>query len=282
MKDPTPLADSVNDLARTNPGRYATTLAQLANETPEERAAFVVREREIHLAELAEQETLRHRYRRARYEDARPAEYAGSTLGRLLPQQDPGGRGRGWLASDAKNALIMGPSGHGKSDLAYAIGNAAVDTGLWVECWSVLELVQALAPLPTHARYDEARSRRQENIFDWAKTCDLLILDDLGPEEPGGFVAERWRAQLLDILTARDGDPRRRTIVTVNGGTTADQPDDDAKARVRRDAAAMIANRYSARVATRLQRGCIGIWVEGECLRKAAAWDPFVIKGGLS
>lgn len=29
------------------------------------------------------------------------------------------------------------------------------------------------------------------------------------------------------------------------------------------------------RAATRLQRECLGIWVEGECLRKAAAWDPF-------
>jgi hypothetical protein len=103
----------------------------------------------------------------------------------------------------------------------------------------------------------------------------VLILDDLGPEEAGGFVAERWRAQLLDILTARDGEGRCRTVVTVNGGTTADQPTEDAKAQVRRDAAAMIASRYSARVATRLQRECLGIWVEGECLRKATTWDPF-------
>lgn len=279
MKDPTTLADGIDAFAATSGNKLSAAFARVAEETPEQRAEAYARDCAEALAQDAD---TRARNRRARYEESRPAEYADATLEALLPQQDPGGRGRGWLTSDAKNALIMGPSGHGKTQLAYAIGNTACDAGRWVEAWAVLELLQVLAPLPTHARSDETRSRRQENALDWAKTCDLLILDDLGPEEPSGFVAERWRAQLLDILTVRDGDPRCRTVVTVNGGTTADQPDDDGKARVRREAAATIANRYSARVATRLQRGCLGIWVEGDCLRKAAAWDPFVIEGGRS
>jgi hypothetical protein len=272
MTGPTPLADLARAVTATDGGKLTAALARVAGETPAQRAA--ARHRDDAQA-LAEQAAVRLENRRARYTESRPTEYADASLTRLLPQQDPDGRGRGWLASTAKNTLIMGPSGHGKSDLAYAIGNAAIDAGHWVEAWSVLELVQTLAPLPAHARRDEVRSRRQENALDWAKTCDLLILDDLGPEEAGGFVAERWRAQLLDILTARDGDTRCRTVVTVNGGTTADQPTEDAKARVRREAAATIAARYSARAATRLQRECLGIWVEGECLRKAATWDPF-------
>lgn len=262
----------IGDLFSDSAGKLAAARARVAAETPAEAEA--ARRRDDAEA-LAEQAVVRNQNRRARYVESRPTEYADASLDRLLPQQDPGGRGRGWLTSTAKNALIMGPSGHGKTSLAYAIGNAAVESGLWVEAWSVLELVQTLAPLPAHARGDENRSRRQENTLDWAKTCDLLILDDLGPEEAGGFVAERWRAQLLDILTARDGAPRCRTIVTVNGGTTADQPTDEAKAQVRRDAAATIAARYSARAATRLQRECLGVWVEGECLRKSATWDPF-------
>ncbi|MBA9003684.1 ATP-binding protein [Thermomonospora cellulosilytica] len=269
MTDPTPLADAVRALDLGSP--LAAALARVADETPEQRAAAYLAD---HREALAEQATARARYRRARYEDARPPEYAHADLTRLHPQQDPGGRGTGWLRSNAKNALLMGPSGHGKTHLAYAIANAAVQAGLWVEAWSVLELVQTLAPLPRHARDDEVRSRRQENTLDWAKTCDLLILDDLGAEEATGYAADRWRAQLLDILTARDGHPRRRTIVTVNGGATAGLAPEQA-AQVRRDAAAMIAARYSARVATRLQRGCLGIWVEGECLRKAQVWDPF-------
>lgn len=275
MNEPTNVADTTRAYAATTSGKIAERLARLRGETSEERQAFYESERRAHFAELAEMAATRNRYRRNRYEDARPADYATAELTQLHPQQDPGGRGTGFLRSEAKNALIIGPSGHGKSHLAYAIGNAAVDHGLWVEAWSVLELVQVLAPLPKHARGDEERSRRQENTLEWAKVCDLLILDDLGPEEATGFTAERWRAQLLDILTARDGDPKRRTVVTLNGGTTADQPTDEAKAKVRKDAAALVANRYTARVATRLQRDCLGIWVEGECLRKAATWDPF-------
>lgn len=278
MTDPTSIADGVDAVTAPDRDKIASALARVAGETPEQRAAALRRD---HAESLAEQAAIRAQNRRARYEDARAADYADADLTRLLPQQDPGGRGSGWLRSRAKNALIMGPSGHGKTNLAYAIGNAASRQGLWVEAWSVLELLQTLAPLPAHARNDEVRSRRQENALEWAKTCDLLILDDLGPEEAGGFVAERWRAQLLDILTARDGQSSRRTIVSVNGGTTADQVGDEAKARVRREAAATIATRYSARAATRLQRECLGIWVEGECLRKSATWDPFA-EGGAS
>lgn len=268
MTEPTPIGELLAD----HSPRLAAAMEAIADETPEQRAAALAAD---HAEALAEQAAERTRYRRARYTEARPADYAHADLARLHPQQDTGARGTRWLGSSSKNALLMGPSGHGKTHLAYAITNAAAQHGLWVEAWSVLELVQALAPLPTHARRDEVRSRRQEVALDSAKECDLLLLDDLGAEEGGGFVAERWRAQLLDILTARDTHPRRRTIVTVNGGTTSDQPTAEGKARVRREAAAMIAHRYSARVATRLQRECIGIWVEGECLRKAATWDPF-------
>lgn len=272
MTDPAPVGEEVRALSLIKTVKFNEALAALADETPEQAVAAIARDR---AEAYAEQDAQRAQYRRARYEDARPPEYATAELAELLPQQDPGGRGLGWLGSDAKNALLTGPSGHGKTHLAYAIGNAALERGLWVEAWSVLELVQALAPLPAHARYDEVRSQRQENTLKWAKTCELLILDDLGAEEGTGFVAERWRAQLLDILTARDGAKGRRTIVTINGGVTADQPTDEGKAQVRRMAAAQIAERYSARAATRLQRECIGIWVEGECLRKAATWDPF-------
>jgi DNA replication protein DnaC len=271
--DLAPISGDINQiLATADRARYSAALGRVADETAEERHAAYARD---HAEALADQATARALYRRTRYEEARPADYATASLDDLLEQQDPGGRGRGWLGSSAKNGLIMGPSGHGKTYLAYGIGNAAVAAGAWVEAWSVLELVQALAPLPVHARYDEIRSRRQENILDWAKTCDLLLLDDLGPEEATGYVAERWRAQLLDILTARDGGPERRTIVTVNGAATAEQQTDEGKAQVRREAAGFIATRYSARAATRLRRECLGIWVEGECLRKTATWDPF-------
>jgi len=275
---PSSLADELR--AVTADGSIPTTplaaaFARLRNETPEERQARSDRECAAYKAELKEMAATRDRYRRARYEEARPHEFADVTLDGLLPQQNPDGKGMGWLTSGAKVGLFFGPSGHGKSHLAYAIGNAAIAAGQWVEAWSVAELRRALAPLPTHARYDEIRSTRQERTLDWAKDCDLLILDDLGAEEADTYAAERWRATLLEILSARDTNPKCRTIVTANAGTTADQPTDDAKNAVKIAAANSIASRYDTRVATRLRKDSIGIWVEGDCLRRPATWNPF-------
>lgn len=255
--------------------RQALNVRVSAEQVAEATAQFAEDNADIDAESYRASQEARARNRRSRYEDSRPVEYATASLADLLPQQDPEGKGRGWLASGAKIGLLIGPSGHGKTNLAYAIGNAACDAGLWVESWSVAELVQALSPLPVHARRDEIRSIRQENILHWVKECDLLILDDLGSEEAGGFVADRWRSQLLDILTARDGAPGRRTIVTANGGTTEDQATDELKMAVKVAAANSIADRYDARISTRLRRDMLGVWVEGECLRKIASWNPF-------
>lgn len=250
-------------------------LAEIRERAYARTAAFAAEVAHLDDAAAHMWEEIRLTCRRNRYAQGRPSEYAESSLGRLLPQQNPGGKGSGWLDSGAKIGLLSGPSGHGKTDLSYAIGNEAIERGIWVEAWSVVELVQVLAPLPVHARKDEVRSARQENVFDAAKECELLILDDLGAEEGGGFVAERWRSQLLDLLTARDTNRDRRTIVTLNGGSTLDQPDEAAKTAVKTATFNRLAEHYDTRVATRLRRDMVGIWVEGECLRKISTWNPF-------
>ena len=270
--DMTPLADAVAEFRDGAPRPLREALERVAHESPEEAAAALAAADREALEQAARN---RAAYRRGRYEDARPKVYTFACYDHLLPQQDPDGRGRGWLASGHKNALIVGPSGHGKTHLAYAIGNEAVAAGLWVEAWSVSELFQALAPLPTHARFDEVRSRRQETTWDAIRECDLLILDDLGAETSSGYVADRNTEQLKDILDARDTDPGRRTVITLNGDKTTHLPDEKQRKQVKSAAAAQIANRYGARIATRIQNDMVGIWVEGEGFRQAATWDPF-------
>lgn len=280
---PPSLADAVAEFQKTAGGPLAAAMARVANESPEETAAAIAADDAEALRVAAAE---RAEYRRSRYEEARPKVYSFATFDSLTPQQDPEGRGRRWLASDHKNALLVGPSGHGKTFLAYTIGNHAVREGTWVEAWPVSELFQALAPLPVHARADESRSRRQENIADSVRDCELLILDDLGAESGSGYVADRNVQTLTDILTARDVNPRCRTIVTLNGDRTAHLADDqpgitggktraDKVKEIKLAAANSIAARYGARVATRLQNDMVGIWVEGECFRRAAEWDPF-------
>jgi len=276
------LGDRLREIAGSapKPGGMKTVL------TPEERAAraarlaageaaFAADAADLDAESYERGKEVQRTYRRKRYEAARPAAFAESSFDRLLPQQDAGGTGRGWLDSPARILLPSGPSGHGKSDLAFAIGNEAIGRGMWVEAWSAAELVQMLKPLPKHARNDERRTARQEDAMWSAKECDLLILDDLGGETSGGYVAEDWRSQLLEILSARDGHPHRRTIVTFNGGTTADQPDEAAKKLVKLTAFRWLESQYDSRVATRLRNQMVGIWVEGECLRKVSDWSPF-------
>ncbi|MFG2001737.1 ATP-binding protein [Spirillospora sp. NPDC048911] len=270
--DMTPLSETVDGYRASAPAALQQALERVAHETPEQAAEALAKADAEALREAAQE---RATYRRRRYEDARPKAYAFACYDHLLPQQDPGGRGRGWLASGHKNALLVGPSGHGKTHLAYTIGNDAVARGLWVEAWSVSELLQALSPLPTHARFDEARSRRQELIGDAVKECELLILDDLGVEVGSGYVADRNIETLSDVLTARDSNPDCRTVITLNGPPTADLPAEEERQRVKAEAANSIANRYGARLATRLQNDMVGIWIEGECFRRPATWNPF-------
>lgn len=268
----TPLADAVAGYRRQAGGPLAAAIARVADETPEAAAAALARDDAEALRNAAEQ---RAALRRRRYEDTRPKAYTWASYDNLIAQQDPEGRGTRWLQSGHKIAMLVGPSGHGKTHLAYAIGNDAVNRGLWVEAWPVLELLQTLAPLPVHARFDEVRSRRQETTLDAVKACDLLILDDLGVETGSGYVADRNIEQLTDILTARDTDPNCRTIITLNGGKTAHLATEAEQSKVRAEAMKGISTRYGARIETRLQADMVGIWVEGECFRQASTWDPF-------
>jgi DNA replication protein DnaC len=226
--------------------------------TPEQRAEYWAR---IDADDLTRQAETKARYRRARYIENRPPTFNDAGYDGLLPQQNPDRRTSLWLDRGHKNALIMGPSGHGKSWAAYAIANDAADRGLWVEAWYVPELLDALGAPDTHARRDETRSSRRANLWDALHRCDLLVWDDLGAETPTGFRATEWAGQVTAILNHRDTNPAARNIVIANADTRAD--------------ATLGLERYGARVITRLQNDCVGIWVEGECLRRQAVWDPF-------
>ncbi|RJL22041.1 ATP-binding protein [Bailinhaonella thermotolerans] len=242
-------------LAGLPPGRRQKIIAGAASPELEEEFAA------LDAAALAEAARDRAVYRRRRYEnEMRPPAYADASTRNLLKQQDPGGRLSGWLGSPHRNLLVMGPSGHGKSHAAYAITNAAIDAGLWVEAWYVPDLVAALSPPEAHERRDPDRAAQRERRMERVQECDLLLLDDLGREPATPHIHERWRSQLTTILTHREG-ARLRTIVTANAEERA--------------TGTRVLEPYGAPVITRLRGDCIGAWIEGDCLRVEAAWNPF-------
>ncbi len=248
MTAPRPLGEALGQLAAAMP----SVARQLARSTPsgELDEIYAAADR----AALAQQEQQRREIRNAAYVRQRPPEYSAIDYAALREQQNPRGQVSGWLASGDSTLLLMGPSWHGKTAAAYAIGNDAISSGMWVEAWFVPTLAELVGPTPRHLWDDTAHAAAVADTTDRAARCDLLILDDLGREDSREGLLERWRAQLLIILNERAGDRRFRTIVTGNSADRAEVPK-------------RIGARYGTPVLNRLLMDSARVWVEGEPFR---------------
>ncbi len=94
---------------------------------------------------------------------------------------------QGWL-------LLLGPSGCGKTHLATAIANQHLDGGAVVFYTTIPDLLDALrAALISSERYTQ--------LFTWVREVELLVLDDLGAQQPSPWSNEKL-LQLLDYRAA--------------------------------------------------------------------------------
>jgi len=101
-----------------------------------------------------------------------------------------------------QDALALGPPGTGKSHLAQALGQAAIQQGYRVLYRATHHLLEELA----EAAIDDTRKQRMEFL----STVPLLILDDLGMRKLPLTAAE----DLLEIIMRRY--ERASTLVTSN------------------------------------------------------------------
>src|SRR5713101_6895410 len=101
-----------------------------------------------------------------------------------------------------EDSLLLGPPGSGKSHLAQAIGQAAIQQGYRVLYRETHTLLEELA----EATLDGTRKERMEFLV----TVPLLILDDLGMRKLPLTAAE----ELLEIIMRRY--ERTSTILTSN------------------------------------------------------------------
>jgi DNA replication protein DnaC len=143
--------------------------------------------------------------RRSRFERRRPTQYANASYSALTAHQDPRGMVSTWWEKGPRGLLLAGPSRTGKTTGAYAIANHVHDLGKWVEVWTVATLAKAL------------RAEAEPFIGEYARDCDLLILDDLGREKPTDW----WIEQLQELLNDRLGSGRR-LVVTANATNNAE------------------------------------------------------------
>jgi DNA replication protein DnaC len=108
----------------------------------------------------------------------------------------------GRFISAREDALFLGPPGTGKSHLAQAIGQAAIQQGYKVLCREAYVLLEELAD----ATLDDTRKPYIEMVT----TVPLLIIDDLGMRKLPITAAE----DLLEIIMRRH--ERASTLLTSN------------------------------------------------------------------
>jgi DNA replication protein DnaC len=200
---------SVTELLPGMPRHLVAVAAGREPASPELVAAADALEEAAERGAMAEMRDRQRAFRERMWNDACPAQCVNATFGRAKPQQDPEGVVSSWLDSPSRVLLLPGPSSHGKTWVAWAVGGQARARGQWVAGWPVPDLMMMLRP----SEIDPALPEKTQIT---AREADLLILDDLGKETPSSWTIE----QLWMILNARVRGTTRslRTIVTTNLG----------------------------------------------------------------
>ena len=117
----------------------------------------------------------------------------------------------GWL-------VLQGPSGCGKTHLAAAIANHQESMGFPSQFVVVPDLLDHL-----RSTFDPSSSVSYDRMFEDIRSCNLLVLDDLGAQNATPWAREklfqllnhRYNAELATVITTTitigDQDPRVRT-----------------------------------------------------------------------
>ncbi|MGX4657077.1 ATP-binding protein [Micromonospora sp. SCSIO 07396] len=212
-----PIRDALNLTARDHQGRtLGDWRNRIARHAPTTDGPTL---EQIRLdADRAEMNAIRSRQAANRavvYTRRRPSRYATASYDRLRPDQNPGGKIARWWDAGPRTLVLAGPTRTGKTTAAYAIGNDVHGREQWVMVWTAADLSAALKP-------DSA----EPLAYDYATTCGLLILDDLGRER----VTDWWLEQLQRIVDHRCAH-ERRMVVTTNTGANAAAVYDELSAR---------------------------------------------------
>lgn len=163
-------------------------------------------------------------------------DYEDATMSSLRPAQDPGRRVSTWLASDARNLVLLSQrNGNGKTWAGQAVGHAAAHQGLVAVTWTMAGLNAAMRP------------DGDVGAFDRACGCDVLIVDDLGREKISEWTLDRFK-ELIDRRA------KRRTVFTTN--LTGAEP----------------ADRYGTAIADRIPHRAWVVEFTGPSMRGPVSW----------
>lgn len=111
------------------------------------------------------------------------------------------------FANDYRNLFFYGTVGTGKSFLSCCIAREILMQGYEVLYFSSTDLFDQLAKYTFHSNEKEMLATLTKHL----KSCDLLLLDDLGTELTNSFVS----SELFSILNERNAN-RKATIISSN------------------------------------------------------------------
>lgn len=134
----------------------------------------------------------------ARWLEPVPPLFLDADLARLDDQQHPDELSA-WLSGPARNLILAGPVGTGKSYAAWAIAHHAAACGL-------VPMVRSVPRLLLDMRPDG-----DPGTFDRACFAELLVLDDLGAARPTD-----WSLERIYSIAEHRTNYRLRTVVTTN------------------------------------------------------------------
>ena len=105
-----------------------------------------------------------------------------------------------------KGLLFIGGYGNGKSHLAAAICHELIKREVWCVFWTVPQLLARI-----RSTFNQGNQEQEADILRSLRSCNLLVLDDLGTEKVSDWVAET----LFVIIDNRYQD-MKPVIVTTN------------------------------------------------------------------
>lgn len=147
------------------------------------------------------------------------------TFREKLPRNNP---------NPGRNGLfITGPKGTGKTHLVAAIANKLMNQGIAVICMTMIDLLERIKSTYTDARQRFGGYYDAADVLDAYTDVPLLIIDDLGKEQPTewaisriyAIINARYEALMPTIITTNYSEAellRRLTPKDSNDTTTAD------------------------------------------------------------
>ena len=126
---------------------------------------------------------------------------------------------------------MTGPTGCGKSLLAYSVVWELVARGLHVVAWNVREFYQALMN-----SYDWRTEDLEAEILESAQVAHLLLLDDFGsePQNPQNGQIKGWALERLYTLVNHRSESLLPVLLTsnLNGTELSKQMESDMGQRI--------------------------------------------------